>query len=263
MAQMGSEGSSPNPVAYADIPDARTCFGRGTEAWSAGGRLQVEEDWWVALSGTPHVDYNLALLHGPTSPDVAPGLIDEISSAKIPSLIMLAGAGLGGVGALRDAGWVCTGAMPFMARAGGPAFNDPAVRRLQAHELPDARALAAAAFGVPTEVGMIVYADDTVERDDCRIWGLFEDGELKCCSHGMWVENRYSVGWALATAPENQRSGYGRRLLRASVHDRMHGGGPPVALLTATPVAERLYHEENYVTLEYWQVWSRARWVLP
>ena len=150
---MSSGDPSPNPVAFADLPDARTCFGRGTEAWSTAGRLQVEEDWWVALSGTPHVDYYLVLLYGTTSPDVAPGLIDEISAAKIPSLIMLAGAGLGGVGALRDAGWVCTGAMPFMARTGGPAFDDPAVRRIQIPEMPEARALAAAAFGVPTEVG--------------------------------------------------------------------------------------------------------------
>lgn len=150
---MSSGDPSPNPVAFADLPDARTCCGRGTEAWSTAGRLQVEEDWWVALSGTPHVDYYLALLYGTTSPDVAPGLIDEISAAKIPSLIMLAGAGLGGVGALRDAGWVCTGAMPFMARTGGPAFDDPAVRRIQIHEMPEARALAAAAFGVPPEVG--------------------------------------------------------------------------------------------------------------
>jgi hypothetical protein len=253
---------SPNPVPYGDLADARRCFGRGTEAWSSAGRLQVEDDWWIAHSGTPHVDYNLALLHGPTSVEVAPGLVDEVTRAKVPSLIILAGMGLAAAEPLRDAGWVCTGAMPFMARTGGPAVDDPAVRRIRAHELPAARALAAAAFGVPEEVGAIVYADDAVEREDCRIWGLFEDGDLKCCSHGMWVEGRYSVGWALATAPGNQRSGYGRRLLRASIHDRLHGGGPPVALLTATPVAERLYVQEGYTTLEYWQVWSRPRWVL-
>ena len=254
---------SPNPVAFADIPGARTCFGWGTAAWSMAGHLQVEDDWWVALSGTPHVDYNLALLHGPTSPEVAPQLIAEVTEAKVPSLIMLAGAGLGATGPLRDAGWVCTGAMPFMARTGGPALDDPAVRRITGDELPEARALAAAAFGVPVEVGEIVYADGVVDREDCRIWGLFEDGVLKCCSHGIWVQGRYSVGWALATAPDQQRSGYGRRLLRASIYHRLYGGGPPVALLTATPVSERLYHEEGYVTLEYWQLWSRARWVLP
>jgi len=100
--------------------------------------------------------------------------------------------------------------------------------------------------------GTIVYADDATDRNDCRIWGLFEDGELKCCSHGMWVKNRYSVGWALSTAPGNQRSGYGRRLLRASTYHRRQGGGPPVALLTATPVAERLYHGGGNATLDYW-----------
>jgi hypothetical protein len=52
---------------------------------------------------------------------------------------MLAGASLGGVGALCDAGWVPTGTMPFMARRVGSAFNDPAVRRVQTQELPEAR----------------------------------------------------------------------------------------------------------------------------
>jgi hypothetical protein len=54
-------------------------------------------------------------------------------------LTMLAGASLGGVGALCDAGWVPTGTMPFMARRVGSAFNDPAVRRVQTQELPEAR----------------------------------------------------------------------------------------------------------------------------
>ena len=138
-----------------------------------------------------------------------------------------------------------------MARIGGPAVDDPDVRRLAADDLPAARALAAAAFGVPEEVGAIVFADG------------FQDGVLRSFSFTQWVQGRYSVGWALSTAPDRQRSGYGRRLLRASTHHRIHGGGPPVALLMATPVAERLYREERYVTLEYWQIWSRARWVLP
>jgi hypothetical protein len=81
---MSSGDPSPNPVACVGLPEVRTCIRRGTEAWSTAGRLQVEEDWWVALSGTPHVAYNLALLHWPTSPDVAPGLIVEISDTKFP-----------------------------------------------------------------------------------------------------------------------------------------------------------------------------------
>jgi len=254
---------APSPVGYADIADARTCYGRSTSAWSSSVRLQVEDDWWVALSGTPHVDYNLVLLHGPASPGAAPRLVEEVTAARLPSLIMLAGAGLAAAEALRDAGWVCTGALPFMARIGGPAVDDPDVRRLTADDLPAARALAAAAFGVPEEVGAIVFADGAQDRQDCRLFGLFEDGVLRSCSFTQWVQGRYSVGWALSTAPDRQRSGYGRRLLRASTYHRIHGGGPPVALLMATPVAERLYREERYVTLEYWQIWSRARWVLP
>ena len=251
------------PVTAAALADARRCFGLGTEAWSSAGRLQVEDDWWIALSGTPHVAYNLALLHGPGSLEVAPRLIEEIHEAHVPSLIMLASVGLGAVGPLRDAGWMCTSAMPFMAKLTGPECDDPAVRRIAPDELPAARALAADAFGVPEEVGAIVYGDSAVGREDALVLGLFEDGELKCCSYGQWVAGRYSVGWALATAPGNQRSGYGRRMIRAGAYHRAHCGGPPVAIATATPVAERLYLEEGYATLEYWQGWSRPRWMLP
>jgi GNAT superfamily N-acetyltransferase len=125
-----------------------------------------------------------------------------------------------------------------------------------------ARALAAAAFGVPDEVGAIVFDDSAPTRPDTLVYGLTDEGELRCCSLTVWVDGAYSIGWALSTAPQHQRSGYGRRLIRASCHRRITGGGPPVALLTATAAGERLYREEGYVTVEHWQTWSRPRWVL-
>jgi GNAT superfamily N-acetyltransferase len=245
-----------------DLALARTCYGRGTAPWSAGGRLEVEDDWWLALSHTPYVDYNLSLLHGPSSGEAVSHVLDAIGRARRPALVMLAGAGLGAADALGEAGWVCTGTQPFMARTAGPAVEDPAARPLRTEELAEARVLAGSAFGVPEEVSAIVYSEEALDRPDTRAWGLFEDGILRCCSLAVWVDGLFNVGWALATAPEHQRSGYGRRLLRASNFYRLHRGGPPVALCTASPAGERLYHEEGYITLEYWQSWSRARWVL-
>jgi GNAT superfamily N-acetyltransferase len=175
---------------------------------------------------------------------------------------MLAGAGLGAAEELRDAGWVCTGTQPFMARTTGEAVEDASVRLLRTDDLAEAQALAGSAFGVPEEVGAIVYSERALARPDTRAWGLYDDGVLRCCSLTVWVQGQFNVGWALATAPQHQRAGFGRRLLRASNFYRLHHGGPPVALCTASPAGERLYLEEGYTTLEHWQAWSRARWVL-
>ena len=254
--------SSPTPITFADVPGARTGYGRATALWAAPGHHLVEDDWWIALSLTPYVDYNMALLHGDTGPDAAPRVLDEIARAGVPAVVMLAGAGLGAAEVLRAAGWACTGSLPFMARDKGPAQDDPDFRLLEQHDLVDARRLAGLAFGVPDDVGTILFADEALDRPGARLWGVFEDGELRCCSATMWVDGEFSVGWGLSTAPEHQRGGYARRLMRASAARRL-AGGPPVALLMATPAGRHLYEQEGYVTLEHWQIWSRPRWVLP
>jgi GNAT superfamily N-acetyltransferase len=253
--------ASLNPVAYADLPLARTGYGLGTAIWAGSTRHQVEDDWWIALSQTAFVDYNLALIHGERGAEVAPAVLDEVLRAEVPSLIMLAGAGLAAADPLREAGWVCIGARPFMGKDHGPAEDDPHVRRLERHELAEARRLTSTAFGVPDEVGAIVFAEDALEREDCRLWGLFEDGTMLCCLADRYVDGRFCVCWALATAPQNQRAGYGRRLLRASAAHWL-AEGIPVALLMATDAGKHLYEQEGYVTLEHWQIWSRPRWVL-
>ncbi len=253
--------SSPTPIRFAAVHHARTGYGRATALWATGGRHHVEDDWWIALSRTPYVDYNMALLHGDTAAQVASQVLDEVTAANVPAVVMLAGAGLAAAEVLRDSGWVCTGTLPFMARDNGPAELDPHFRQLERHDLADARRLAGLAFGIPDEVGAILFAEDALGREGARLWGVFDDGELRCCSASVWVGDEYSVGWGLSTAPEHRRSGYARRLMRSSAARRL-AGGPPVALLVATPAGRPLYEQEGYVTLEHWQIWSRARWVL-
>jgi len=258
----------PGPVESASIqlpfgavPAARAGYGRATALWAASGRHHVEDDWWIALSLTPFVDYNMALLHGDGSADAAPHVLDEVAAARVPAVVMLAGAGLSAGEVLREAGWVCTGALPFMARDTGPAELDPCFRELEPGDLAAARRLAGRAFGVPDEVGAILFADDALEREGAHLWGVFDDGELRCCSASVWIGDEYSVGWGLSTAPEHRRGGYARRLLRSSAARRL-ADGPPLALLMATPAGRHLYEQEGYVTLEHWQIWSRSRWVL-
>ena len=226
-------------------PPARTSYGHGTAPWSETGCLEVEEDWWIALSHTPYVDYNLALLHGPTSGGAVSHVLGAIGRARTPGMVMLAGAGLGAAEELRDAGWVCTGTQPFMARTTGEAVEDASVRPLRTDDLAEAQALAGSAFGVPEEVGAIVYSERALARPDTRAWGLYDDG-------GVGAGDR-------ATAPARRprpASAPGLQLLPPPPR------WPPVALCTASPAGERLCLEEGYTTLEHWQAWSRARWVL-
>ncbi len=76
--------SSPNPIQFADLPAARTSYGLGTAVWSDHYRHHVEPDWWIALSGTKYVDYNLALIHGDRAAEVATQVLDEIRRGKRP-----------------------------------------------------------------------------------------------------------------------------------------------------------------------------------
>ncbi len=253
--------ASPSPVRYADLAEARTAYGRGTALWASAGRLRIADGWWIALSRTRFVDYNLALIHGKGVGEAVSDVLGEVTRADVPAMVMLAGDGLGAADALNEAGWVCTGALPFMARDGGPAADDPCARLLGPNDLAAARRLAAVAFGVPGEVGAIVYAEGALERPGTRFWGLFEGGSLRSCVANQYVGDRFSVGWALSTAPGDQRSGYGRRLVRASAARRL-AEGASVALLMATGAGQHLYEQEGYVTLEHWQLWSRPRWVL-
>ena len=244
------------------LAEARTAYGRGTAVWSAPGLLHVEEDWWIALSLAPCVDYNMALLHGADGADAVSQVLDEVKSAHVPAVIMLAGAGLQAGNALADAGWVCTGALPFMGQGSVPAHDDPDVRLLAQHDFVQARGLASSAFGAAEAVGATIYSEDALEREGTRFWGLFEEDTLRCCAVSQYIDGRYSVGWGLSTAPENQRAGYGRRLMQAYSARRV-AEGLPVALLMATPEGRHLYEQLGFATLEYWQIWSRRRWVLP
>jgi len=214
----------------------------------------------MGLSGTPYVDFNVALLHGVSAAEAVPHVLGEIREVGVPALVMLAGAGLGVSQSLNEAGWICIGTAPFMAKRGGSAQDDLKVRQLEQHDLVKARSLVAAAFGVPEEVGDLIYADEQIHLQGCKTWGLFDGDEIRSCLLTMGV-GEYLVGWALSTSPENQRARYGRRMVRAMAFHRLHEG-PPVGLLMASKAGKRLYDQEGYVTLEHWQIWSRPRWVL-
>ena len=243
------------------VAEWRTALGTSAALWSAGGRHEVQRDWWLAFSGANCVDYNAVLCHGP---DCARGLVEHVAAvraAKVPAVIMVAGAALAMTNALSGEGWVCVGARPFMALTDIGGEADPDVRRLRPNELADAQAMIGDAFAVEQQFAAVALPTVAATEPTREAWGLFVGGELVSCTAAVTVDDTLTI-WSMATPPKQQRNGYGRRLLSAVL---AHGreAGATTSLLYASPEGESLYRSIGYSVVEYWQVWSRARWIFP
>lgn len=243
----------------------RTTLGRSAELWAGAGDHVVGDGWWMAMSGAPSVDYNVLVVHdGEVTAGISHAL-DTVAGAAVPALIMVAGRGLAGVDQLAQAGWVCVGATPFMVAdlTSGRSYTaeaEPAVRPLAAEELGSARGLIADAFDLDSELAAVALPDTVAEKPHLEAWGLFEQETLACCVSTASVDGALAV-WSMGTPRSRQRAGLGRRLL-AGVLGAAAGEGLSRSLLYASPAGIGLYRSLGYEVLEYWQLWSRPRWVL-
>ncbi len=66
--------------------------------------------------------------------------------------------------------------------------------------------------------------------------------------------------WSMATPPAWQNKGYGRRLLTTALASSA-ALGVTESILQASSAGEALYRALGYEVTEYWQTWSRPRWV--
>jgi GNAT superfamily N-acetyltransferase len=237
----------------------RAAYGRGTAIW-ASERLVVEQSRWVALSGGPSVLFNEALCHGPGGGAELQPTIDEMLAAGYPCLINVAGEALADVATLSAAGWICVGASPFMVHRLGDQPLDPDVRRLTKAELPAARQMVQDAFGLPAEPAALSMPDSLLSHEGCAVWGLFDGADLLSCV-GTTIVDDVLVGWAMATPPQRRRHGLGARLI-SGVRAEAAAAGATHSLLRSSQIAESLYLAMGFELLEWWQSWSRPRWLL-
>lgn len=245
----------------------RSLLGAGTALWAGSGNIRVEQGCWTALSGAPSADYNVCLYHGEAASPEISQKIEEIVAAAVPTVIMLAGAALSDAQTLVDAGWVCVGAVPFMANAlSARAVRDEpdagAARRLTLAELGSARELVEAAFGVAPEIAAgVALPDSAASTPGQSVWGMHDaDGTLVSCVAMIDVEDAI-VTWSMSTPPAERRHGYGRRLLNAALDDAALRG-VRLALHYSSYVGLPFYRALGFEELEHWQLWSRPRWVL-
>jgi GNAT superfamily N-acetyltransferase len=254
----------PTPIAprAEDLPGLYAAYERTARHWVTGAPCRPEA--LITLSWRPG-GANSVLVYGADSRSLI-DIAHELDQLRSPAVIVVAGPALGNVQTIADAGWVCIGVRPFMqrrARFDSVPADPPRPGRLVFTELTtraemrEAWRLSSAALG--GETGPV--ASDIETLDGLRVWALREDDEIISCASTVEVEGIIGV-WNVATRESRQRSGFGTRLLQ-SVHTACeHSSNVEHFLLHSSPSGSMLYESLGYRTIEWWQAWSRPRWVL-
>jgi GNAT superfamily N-acetyltransferase len=232
-------------------------YGSSAESWVLDWDFPSHGGAIVALRWHPGGP-NSVLVNG-SSPEYISNVIALLESSKIRAELLVADSALSNVQVLVDAGWVCIGGRPFMRRwrrsqqSGRSVIN--AVRELvSVDDLVKAKQVVADAFGSAPDVPM-------TPTDHRRVWGVYLDGDVVSCATTVEIDDTVAV-WDVATRPKHQRRGYSTAILDA-IHERF-AATPTVQQFILLSSAEgfRLYESRGYQVLDWWQAWSRPRWVL-
>jgi GNAT superfamily N-acetyltransferase len=242
--------------------DLRRTLGSAARLWSVSGRHEVQDEWWLAFSGEMNVNYNLACCSSADTDILEERCLQPLLDLGRPGIIMLGGQGLATAQKLVDAGWVSVGALPLMVLGTMPEEGLPSVgvRALRSEDLAAARELLADNYGLDDSTAVAAIPDRAVDSPDLGMWGLWE-GDLMVSVVTIAVEDGLAVVWSMATRPECQGRGFGRRLLVQVLHEQL-GRGATGSLLHSSVAGEALYRSLGYKVVDYLQLWSRPRWVL-
>jgi GNAT superfamily N-acetyltransferase len=245
-----------------DLPRYRSLLGQTTVLWAGIDGFREREAGWLALSGFASVEFNVALCDRASEGQAGLGqIVEEVLASGLPTLLMLAGEGLGEAQKLVEAGWICIGSVPLMARLmEGTGELDPAVRKLGADELPDVRGLIEQAFRHTPELAAVAIPDTALTGEGQALWGLYAADELVSFLGSVRVEDT-NGWWSLATPPQHQGRGYGGRLCRGVLAEEARAGAT-LTLGWCTPAGKRATTSVGFEEVERWQLWSRPRWVL-
>jgi GNAT superfamily N-acetyltransferase len=243
----------------------RDALGVSCRLWEGPlGRHVAEPGLAFAFSGERALDFNVAICHAAGAETIERALA-EVTSTASPGLIMLAGPALGEARRLTDEGWVPIHSLPFRGQTIAPNHGDSSVRLLDRTGLGAFRSVVEESFRTIPPLTRLALPDsaalDAPDADPAfASWGLYEAGTLVSAVATVVVNDNVCV-WMMATRPAAQGSGYGRRLLSAVLGNCARHGARR-ALLLATPSGDPLYQSMGFDIIEYWQVWSRPRWVL-
>lgn len=245
-----------------DLAVLRRDFGRATVLW--GGEKPdhvVEDGYWHTISGVRHGDFNAACCSA-VVPERLQTAMRRLNNRRHPGFVALAGAGLGLVNGLVDAGWSCATTSPLMVRTlESGAGRDRAVVRPGLERLGELRSLMAETFGYPGWVADLAVPDSTARgpRVDggapkFSAWALELDGEYVCGALSSSVGETATI-WSMATPSRLRRRGYASRLLEG-MFDGLARDGRTRAALLATRDGAPLYRAMGFATAEVWQVFT-------
>jgi Acetyltransferase (GNAT) domain len=245
-----------------ELPSLHSMYGQTARFWVSGGPPHSSDS--ITLSWRPGGP-NSVLVYG-ADPAALTDIARKLDEVRSPAVIVLAGPALGNVQTIADQGWVCIGVRPFMQRPAGvdgmhsgtlsvdrQVFTELTAR----YEMVEAWEIASEALGGDTDLVM----SDVKNLDGLRVWALREDDEIISCASTVQVDGIIGV-WNVATRESRQRSGYGTRLLRWVHIACEQSSDVEHFLLHSSPTGSGLYESLGYRTIEWWQAWSRPRWVL-
>lgn len=210
--------------------------------------------YWVALSGAPSPDANMALADTSEAAAVAAAL-SIVEQEGYPTLFMLAGDARA---AVLGPSWRHVGEMPFMTVSlkGDAQGIDPRVRRAGPDDAEAFAGLLGGAFALSQQVAelmaMLVFLDDL----EATIWLLVDHSVAVSAVLTSVVDDAVCL-WCMATPPPFARRGYARALL-ADVLCRAGKQGASVGLLGATPAGRPLYEATGWTALENWKIFTNA-----
>lgn len=251
------------PGTVAGIRTVREAFGHNMYGLVPPDGLHIMEDgWWIALTGAPDPSYNLALVYDGNVRKNASEVLERVLAEETRSVIMLAGVGLNAATVMADAGWVCVASSPLRAMPNIPWEADSSVKVLDGAELSGARELAGDVFGVDLASAELVYSskytDGRVER---LVLGLIEDGDLQTAAM-LSFGQPISTAWAGGTRTTGRRKGHGLRVVRQVARTAYSEVGEGSVCFLGSDVGNGLYDAAGAEIIEYWQMWSRPRWLL-
>jgi GNAT superfamily N-acetyltransferase len=220
------------------------------------------DSWWTAFSGELSVTYNVAACQSSDNDVLVDHCLQPLLDLKKPGIIMLAGPGLATAQKLADAGWVGVGALPLMLLTDLPPSDnrETEFRSLTEEDLTEARELLADTYSLSDAAAAAAVPLRAVEDPTLGVWGLFDEGRMVSTFTGA-TEEGLVVVWSMATRRHAQGNGYGRRLLDAALRSQFEAGAEG-SLLQSSAAGEKLYRGLGYAVVEYWQLWSRPRWVM-
>ncbi len=242
-----------------EIDNRRMQMGRGAGAMLIGGPAPLVDEgegYWIALSGAPSPDMNMALVSA-AGADVAARTLERVTDSGTPTLFMLAGACLSFE---LPTPWQHVGDVPFMASTldGEYLRSDPRVRQALADDADIVCAVMCEAFGLAREV-MIDVITAVVDDDDgpTKIWLLTEGDEVVSAALTSIVDDAVTV-WCMSTPERFARRGFARAIL-ADTLLRAKTGGATIGLLGATPAGKPLYDATGWVSIEHWRMFASAK----